>query len=223
MIQRVEHESRIHLDIESDDIDAEVLRLEALGARRNERIRTWVVMEAPTGQRFCVVRPQRPRSALPSPARRRSTRSSRRWRATTRDERAPGSTPRSRRTSPTRSSTRGPATSRRPLGAPRAPGQRRRQAPRGGDAARVQRRREGIRALLGGQLPHCRRADDVQGRPHEDGVVAVTGSYAAGDERWGWRNELSLTGDKDLTMRASTSPRPARRAPPSRPSGSASP
>ncbi|HEX6613448.1 MAG TPA: VOC family protein, partial [Rhodanobacteraceae bacterium] len=59
MVQRVQHESRVHLDIESDDVEAEVRRLEALGAKRVEAIRTWVVMEAPTGQRFCVVRPQR--------------------------------------------------------------------------------------------------------------------------------------------------------------------
>ena len=59
-VQQVEHESRVHLDIESDDIEAEVKRLESLGARRLESIQTWVVMEAPTGQRFCVVRPQRP-------------------------------------------------------------------------------------------------------------------------------------------------------------------
>lgn len=58
-LQRVAHPSRVHLDIESDDIEAEVRRLEALGARRVEAIRTWVVMEAPTGHRFCVVRPQR--------------------------------------------------------------------------------------------------------------------------------------------------------------------
>ena len=31
-IQRVSHESRVHLDIESDDISAEVTRLEKLGA-----------------------------------------------------------------------------------------------------------------------------------------------------------------------------------------------
>ena len=54
-VQIVDHASRIHLDIESDDIEAEVQRLEALGARRIEEIRTWVVMEAPTGQRFCVI------------------------------------------------------------------------------------------------------------------------------------------------------------------------
>jgi predicted enzyme related to lactoylglutathione lyase len=59
LLQQVEHDSRIHLDIEADDIEAEVRRLEALGARAIARIQTWVVMEAPTGQRFCVVRPQR--------------------------------------------------------------------------------------------------------------------------------------------------------------------
>ncbi len=45
------------LDIESDDVEAEARRLEALGAKRIEAVRTWIVMEAPTGQRFCVVRP----------------------------------------------------------------------------------------------------------------------------------------------------------------------
>ena len=59
-IQRVEHESRVHLDIETDDIPAEVSRLEAAGARVVSRLERWVVMEAPTGQRFCVVRVQRP-------------------------------------------------------------------------------------------------------------------------------------------------------------------
>jgi len=54
-VQTVDHTSRIHLDIESDDIEAEVQRLEALGARRIADVKTWVVMEAPTGQRFCVV------------------------------------------------------------------------------------------------------------------------------------------------------------------------
>lgn len=59
LVQRVPHESRIHLDIEADDVEAEASRLEALGAKRVEKIHTWWVMEAPTGQRFCVVRPQR--------------------------------------------------------------------------------------------------------------------------------------------------------------------
>lgn len=55
-VQLVTHPSRVHLDIETDDIEAEVRRLETLGARRVEQIHTWWVMEAPTGQRFCVVR-----------------------------------------------------------------------------------------------------------------------------------------------------------------------
>src|SRR5262245_40965568 len=59
LLQKVDHPSRVHLDIESDDIDAEVARLEALGAKRIEKIQTWWVMEAPSGHRFCVVRPQR--------------------------------------------------------------------------------------------------------------------------------------------------------------------
>ncbi|MGQ0429392.1 MAG: VOC family protein [Gammaproteobacteria bacterium] len=57
-VQTVDHESRVHLDIEADDIEAEVKRLERLGATRIAKVRTWVVMQAPTGQKFCVVRPQ---------------------------------------------------------------------------------------------------------------------------------------------------------------------
>ena len=59
-VQRVAHESRVHIDIETDDIAAEVARLTNLGARVVDRLERWVVMEAPTGQRFCVVRVQRP-------------------------------------------------------------------------------------------------------------------------------------------------------------------
>ncbi|MGE8217768.1 MAG: VOC family protein, partial [Stenotrophomonas maltophilia] len=55
-VQRVQHASRVHLDIESDDIDAEAARLEALGARRIGFVKRWWVMEAPTGHRFCIVR-----------------------------------------------------------------------------------------------------------------------------------------------------------------------
>jgi hypothetical protein len=58
-VQSVDHPSRVHIDIETDDIESEVRRLEELGARRIENVRTWCVMEAPSGQRFCVVRPQR--------------------------------------------------------------------------------------------------------------------------------------------------------------------
>jgi predicted enzyme related to lactoylglutathione lyase len=54
-VQTVSHPSRVHLDIETDDIDAEVRRLEKLGAKRVQFVHTWWVLEAPTGQRFCVV------------------------------------------------------------------------------------------------------------------------------------------------------------------------
>ena len=57
-VQKVEHPSRVHLDIETDDIDAEVARLEALGATRVAFVKRWWVMQAPTGHRFCVVNPQ---------------------------------------------------------------------------------------------------------------------------------------------------------------------
>lgn len=59
-VQKVRHPSRVHLDIEADDVEAEVARLEALGARRVDAVHSWVVMEAPTGQRFCVVRRSSP-------------------------------------------------------------------------------------------------------------------------------------------------------------------
>lgn len=59
MLQKVDHAPRIHLDIEADDIDAEADRLEQLGARRVGFVKRWWVMEAPSGHRFCVVRPQR--------------------------------------------------------------------------------------------------------------------------------------------------------------------
>jgi len=58
-VQKVDHESRVHLDIETDDVEAEVARLEALGAKKIAYIKRWWVMEAPTGQRFCVLKPQR--------------------------------------------------------------------------------------------------------------------------------------------------------------------
>jgi predicted enzyme related to lactoylglutathione lyase len=59
-LQKVEHESRVHIDIETDDIPAEVARLTKLGATVVTRLERWVVMEAPSGQRFCIVRIQRP-------------------------------------------------------------------------------------------------------------------------------------------------------------------
>ena len=55
-LQRVEHPSRVHLDIETDNVELEVSRLEQLGAKRVQMVRDWWIMEAPTGHRFCVVR-----------------------------------------------------------------------------------------------------------------------------------------------------------------------
>lgn len=59
-VQSVSHPSRVHLDIETDDVEAEARRLEQLGAKKVQKINTWWVMEAPTGQRFCVVRAKAP-------------------------------------------------------------------------------------------------------------------------------------------------------------------
>lgn len=58
LVQAVDHPPRVHLDIEADDKQAEVARLEALGAKVLAPVKGWIVMEAPTGHRFCVVNPQ---------------------------------------------------------------------------------------------------------------------------------------------------------------------
>lgn len=66
-VQKVQHPSRVHLDIETDELDAEVARLEALGAKKVGFVKRWWVMEAPTGQRFCVVKMKHPeRGAAPN-------------------------------------------------------------------------------------------------------------------------------------------------------------
>ncbi len=59
-VQSVTHPSRVHLDIETDDIEAEVKRLETLGATKVTEVESWCVMQAPTGQMFCVVRKTSP-------------------------------------------------------------------------------------------------------------------------------------------------------------------
>ncbi len=55
MVQRTDSEPRIHVDIETDDLEAEVSRLEKLGAERVEFVEQWWVMKAPSGHIFCVV------------------------------------------------------------------------------------------------------------------------------------------------------------------------
>ncbi|KUO00414.1 VOC family protein [Streptomyces caeruleatus] len=54
--------SRLHLDFVPDDQDAEVARLEALGAKRvdiGQGDQAWVVMQDPEGNEFCVLAQRR--------------------------------------------------------------------------------------------------------------------------------------------------------------------
>ena len=51
--------NRVHLDLRPDDQQAEIQRLEGLGARRidiGQTDVTWVVMADPEGNEFCVLR-----------------------------------------------------------------------------------------------------------------------------------------------------------------------
>ncbi len=59
LLQQVDHPSRVHFDIETDNIEAEVKRLRSLGATVIEKMEKWVVMEAPSKHRFCVISPIR--------------------------------------------------------------------------------------------------------------------------------------------------------------------
>jgi predicted enzyme related to lactoylglutathione lyase len=64
LLQRVPEpkkvKNRVHLDIETGDIEAEATRLEALGARRaaaeqlHEHGSNWLLMLDPEGNEFCV-------------------------------------------------------------------------------------------------------------------------------------------------------------------------
>ena len=58
VLQQIEDDARVHLDFETDDVEAEVRRLEKLGARRKEQMDSFWIMEAPSGHVFCVVPPQ---------------------------------------------------------------------------------------------------------------------------------------------------------------------
>ena len=56
LVQNVEPgREGVHIDIETDDLDAEVERLEKLGARKRSKVKGWWVMVAPGGLPFCVV------------------------------------------------------------------------------------------------------------------------------------------------------------------------
>lgn len=64
--------NRVHFDLRADrDQQAEVRRLETLGARRIDIGQvdvTWVVMADPEGNEFCVLRSLADRQAFPSPS-----------------------------------------------------------------------------------------------------------------------------------------------------------
>ena len=47
--------SRVHLDIHTDDLEAEVARLERLGAERVRQVNHWWIMRDPAGLLFCVI------------------------------------------------------------------------------------------------------------------------------------------------------------------------
>lgn len=57
-VQKVDDNPGYHLDIESDRTGLEADRLEAAGARRKYRIKRWWVLEDPSGNAFCVIRPE---------------------------------------------------------------------------------------------------------------------------------------------------------------------
>jgi Glyoxalase-like domain len=71
LIQRLgQGPGRVHLDIHTDDLAAEMTRLEALGAERVELVHSWWVMRDPAGLLFCVI---------PAPAGSLNDRNARRW------------------------------------------------------------------------------------------------------------------------------------------------
>lgn len=47
--------ARVHVDIHTDDLVAEVDRLERLGAERVQHVHSWWVMRDPAGLLFCVI------------------------------------------------------------------------------------------------------------------------------------------------------------------------
>jgi Glyoxalase-like domain len=56
LVQRLgEGPARMHIDIHTDDLEAEVARLEGLGAQRVEQVARWWVMRDPAGLPFCVL------------------------------------------------------------------------------------------------------------------------------------------------------------------------
>ena len=56
LIQRLgDGPGRIHLDIHTDDLAAEITRLEELGAERVQQVHAWWILRDPAGMLFCVI------------------------------------------------------------------------------------------------------------------------------------------------------------------------
>ena len=57
LVQRLDDAgpARVHVDIHTDNLDAEVARLEKLGAERVQQAHGWWVMRDPAGLPFCVI------------------------------------------------------------------------------------------------------------------------------------------------------------------------
>ena len=57
LVQRLDDDGpgRVHVDIHTDNLDAEVARLEKLGAERVQQAHAWWVMRDPAGLLFCVI------------------------------------------------------------------------------------------------------------------------------------------------------------------------
>lgn len=55
VLQRIGGDARYHVDIASDDVEAEVRRIVAAGASVVGPVETWVVLRDPAGLLFCVI------------------------------------------------------------------------------------------------------------------------------------------------------------------------
>lgn len=60
LLQKVQSEPGVHLDFETDSVARESERMAAAGAQRKYKVKTWWVMEDPSGNAFCVIRKQHP-------------------------------------------------------------------------------------------------------------------------------------------------------------------
>ena len=68
LLQRVDSDPGVHLDFETDSVVKESARMEAAGASRKYKIKTWQVMQDPSGNAFCIIRKQHPQLLQRMPA-----------------------------------------------------------------------------------------------------------------------------------------------------------